>query len=260
MFIQTEADAQPGDAEIPARPRRCWITARSTCRRARTAAQSPLAERLFDIPNVSGVFFGCGFHLRHQGRRRLAAAQARVLGAIMEHFMSGAPLVDGRRRRPRHADEFFDAKDAETVATDQGSDRDARAAGGRQRRRRHHLPGFKEGIVYLHMQGACSGCPSSTATLQARHPEPAAPLRAGRDRSPADVMRARRANAESPSRRHSDAGPFSTVDQLRLIGLACASSPSTRLSKPARPPCSIPSTACIARANRSRWRAGTRRR
>ena len=64
------------------------------------------------------------------------------------------------------ADEFFDANDAETVATIKESDRDARAPGGRQRRRRHHLPRLQGRHCLLDMKGACSGCPSSTATLK----------------------------------------------------------------------------------------------
>ena len=48
--------------------------------------------------------------------------------------------------------------------------------------------GFKDGIVYLNMKGSCAGCPSSTATLAARHPEPVEAFRARRGRSPADVI------------------------------------------------------------------------
>jgi Fe-S cluster biogenesis protein NfuA len=85
----------------------------------------------------------------------------------MEHFMSGAPLVaDDAKVTDAAADEFFDAKDAETVATIKDlietRVRPAVAGDGGDITFR----GYKEGIVYLNMKGACSGCPSSTATLK----------------------------------------------------------------------------------------------
>ena len=142
------------------------------------AAQSPLAERLFDIAGVAGVFFGSDFITVTKTDGEWQQLKPAILGAIMEHFMSGAPLAGRRReRRPMPtADEFFDAKDAETVATIKDlietRVRPAVANDGGDITFR----GFKDGIVYLNMKGACSGCPSSTATLQPRHPEPAAAL------------------------------------------------------------------------------------
>jgi Fe-S cluster biogenesis protein NfuA len=90
-----------------------------------------------------------------------------ILGAIMEHYMSGAPLLAGDAiPTGAAADEFFDAKDAETVATIKDlietRVRPAVAGDGGDITFR----GYKEGIVYLNMKGACSGCPSSTATLK----------------------------------------------------------------------------------------------
>ena len=90
-----------------------------------------------------------------------------ILGAIMEHYMSGAPLLTGDAKPADAAvDEFFDAKDAETVATIKDlietRVRPAVAGDGGDITFR----GYKEGIVYLNMKGACSGCPSSTATLK----------------------------------------------------------------------------------------------
>jgi Fe-S cluster biogenesis protein NfuA len=90
-----------------------------------------------------------------------------ILGAIMEHYMSGAPLLS-MDAKPSEAEteEFFDAKDAETVATIKDlietRVRPAVAGDGGDITFR----GYKEGIVYLNMKGACSGCPSSTATLK----------------------------------------------------------------------------------------------
>jgi Fe-S cluster biogenesis protein NfuA len=80
--------------------------------------------------------------------------------------MSGAPLLNTASAEPRHADEFFDAADAETVATIkeliETRVRPAVANDGGD----ITFKGFKDGIVYLNMKGACAGCPSSTATLR----------------------------------------------------------------------------------------------
>ena len=89
-----------------------------------------------------------------------------ILGAIMEHFMSGAPSSPMARRDGREASEDYDAKDEETVKTiKELLDTRVRPAvandGGDI-----IFHGFKDGVVFLHMRGACSGCPSSTATLR----------------------------------------------------------------------------------------------
>ena len=90
-----------------------------------------------------------------------------ILGAIMEHYMSGAPLLTADAKPSEaEAEEFFDAKDAETVATIKDlietRVRPAVSGDGGDITFR----GYKEGVVYLAMKGACSGCPSSTATLR----------------------------------------------------------------------------------------------
>src|ERR1700722_19155648 len=90
-----------------------------------------------------------------------------ILGAIMEHFMSGAPLLtDSDNKTSSDSDEFFDAADAETVATIKDlietRVRPAVANDGGD----ITFKGFKDGVVYLNMKGSCAGCPSSTATLQ----------------------------------------------------------------------------------------------
>jgi Fe-S cluster biogenesis protein NfuA len=88
-----------------------------------------------------------------------------ILGAIMEHFLSGAPVVNAGTEAAG-ADEFFDTKDAETVAQIkellETRVRPAVANDGGDITFR----GFKDGIVFVHMKGSCSGCPSSTATLK----------------------------------------------------------------------------------------------
>jgi Fe-S cluster biogenesis protein NfuA len=129
------------------------------------AAQSPLAERLFDVAGVSGVFFGSDFIAVTKSDGEWQQLKPAILGAIMEHFMSGAPILAAGAGEAA-ADEFFETKDAETVATIkeliETRVRPAVANDGGDITFR----GFKDGVVYLNMKGACSGCPSSTATLR----------------------------------------------------------------------------------------------
>ena len=114
------------------------------------------------------MFFGSDFIAVTKSDGEWQQLKPAILGAIMEHFMSGAPIAEraGRRRQPPTSDEFFEAKDAETVATIkeliETRVRPAVANDGGDITFR----GFKDGIVFLDMKGACSGCPSSTATLR----------------------------------------------------------------------------------------------
>ncbi|KIZ40712.1 MULTISPECIES: NifU family protein [Rhodopseudomonas] len=168
MFIQTEATPNPATLKfIPGRVVLDSGTMDFTDRAA--AARSPLAVRLFDVPGVTGVFYGSDFVTVTKDDTDWQHLKPAILGAIMEHYMSGAPIMaDGRvdGDEPSEDDEFFSAADAETV--DIIKDlietrvRPAVANDGGDITFR----GFKDGIVYLKMQGACSGCPSSTATLQ----------------------------------------------------------------------------------------------
>src|ERR1700724_2088772 len=164
MFIQTEPTPNP--ATLKFLPGRSVLAHGTLEMRDKAAApQSPLAERLFGIEGVSGVFFGSDFISVTKTDGDWQQLKPAILGAIMEHFMSGEPIVTaGGESAP--ADEFFDDKDAETVATIkeriETRVRPAVANDGGDITFR----GFKDGIVYLSMQGACSGCPSSTATLR----------------------------------------------------------------------------------------------
>jgi Fe-S cluster biogenesis protein NfuA len=165
MFIQTEATPNPATLKfLPGRP----VLEGSTLdmREREQAAQSPLAERLFDIDGVSGVFFGADFIAVTKGAGEWQQLKPMILGAIMEHFMSGAPLLKSSAGALSDGDEFFDAADAETVATIKDlietRVRPAVANDGGD----ITFKGFKDGVVYLNMKGACSGCPSSTATLR----------------------------------------------------------------------------------------------
>jgi Fe-S cluster biogenesis protein NfuA len=113
------------------------------------------------------VFFGSDFIAVTKAAGEWQQLKPSVLGAIMEHYMSGAPITRSEGgEAPAGADEFFDAKDSETVATIkeliESRVRPAVANDGGDITFR----GFKEGVVYLDMKGACSGCPSSTATLR----------------------------------------------------------------------------------------------
>jgi Fe-S cluster biogenesis protein NfuA len=165
MFIQTEATPNP--ATLKFLPGRAVLENGTLDLREREqAAQSPLAERLFGIAGVNGVFFGSDFITVTKGDGDWQQLKPMILGAIMEHFMSGAPLLNAGSAAPGDGDEFFDAADADTVATIKDlietRVRPAVANDGGD----ITFKGFKDGVVYLNMKGACSGCPSSTATLR----------------------------------------------------------------------------------------------
>ena len=164
MFIQTESTPNPatlkflpgmvvlesGTADFPS---------------ADTAGKSPLARRIFAIDGVSGVFFGTDFIT--VTKADLVAwehIKPAILGAIMEHFQSGAAVIEGERSGDGHA--FHDGEDEEIVRQiKELLDTRVRPAvaqdGGDIT-----FHGFDRGVVYLHMQGACAGCPSSTLTLK----------------------------------------------------------------------------------------------
>ncbi|HMM92831.1 NifU family protein [Bradyrhizobium sp.] len=169
MFIQTEATPNPATLKfIPGRTVLDSGTMEFSSLEA--AARSPLAERLFGISGVSGVFYGYDFVTVTKADGDWQHLKPAILGAIMEHYMSGAPLLaDGTAGSDDASDEegeFFDAQDADTVATIKDlietRVRPAVANDGGDITFR----GFKDGVVYLNMKGACAGCPSSTATLQ----------------------------------------------------------------------------------------------
>ena len=166
MFIQTEATPNP--ATLKFLPGRTVLESGTLdLRDGKQAEQSPLAERLFGIAGISGVFFGSDFITVTKSAGEWQQLKPMILGAIMEHFMSGAPLLSREDAAAQiDGDEFFDAADAETVATIkeliETRVRPAVANDGGD----ITFKGFKDGVVYLNMKGACSGCPSSTATLR----------------------------------------------------------------------------------------------
>ena len=171
MFIQTEATPNPATLKfLPGKE----VLAEGTAdfRDAEAAAQaSPLAGKLFSIPGVTGVFFGYDFVTvtKDEGLEWQHLKPA-ILGAIMEHFMSGAPMMSaGSQENSERADqdgEFYAEADQEIVVTIkellETRVRPAVAQDGGDITFR----GYENGTVFLHMKGACAGCPSSTATLK----------------------------------------------------------------------------------------------
>jgi len=164
MFIQTEATPNPSTLKfVPGRT----VLADGTAdfRGPDQATASPLASRLFEIDGVEGVFLGSDFISVTKGTAEWPHLKPMILGAIMEHYMSGAPIVADEGAND-DAGQSYDPADEEVVRTIkellETRVRPAVAQDGGD----ITFSGFRDGVVYLHMRGACSGCPSSTATLR----------------------------------------------------------------------------------------------
>lgn len=165
MFIQTESTPNPATLKfLPGQTVLEMGTADFPSTEA--AAASPLAQRIFDIQGVSGVFLGNDFvSVTKSDDSEWDHIKPGILGAIMTHYQSGAPVMneDGQAAGG-HADhsgedgeivaqikELLDTRVRPAVAQDGGD---------------ITFHGFERGVVYLQMQGACAGCPSSTMTLK----------------------------------------------------------------------------------------------
>ena len=164
MFIQTEATPNP--ATLKFLPGKAVLADGTADYRSETEASgSPLAQRLFEVDGVSGVFLGPDFISVTKRDGEWQHLKPAVLGAIMEHFVSGAPVMTGGGGNDV-AGENYDPKDEQVVATIkellETRVRPAVANDGGD----ITFSGFRDGVVFLHMRGACSGCPSSTATLR----------------------------------------------------------------------------------------------
>jgi len=165
MFIQTESTPNPATLKfLPGQ--NVLSTGTADFPSADAAVASPLATRLFAVDGVTGVFFGFDFvTVTKADTVEWDHIKPALLGAIMEHFQSGQPVMEGDAQAPSgHADhdgpdaeiigqikELLDTRVRPAVAQDGGD---------------ITFHGFDRGIVYLHMQGACAGCPSSTITLK----------------------------------------------------------------------------------------------
>jgi len=164
MFIQTESTPNPATLKfLPGQT--VLATGTADFPNADVATNSPLAQRIFAVEGVSGVFFGGDFvTVTKPDEVDWNHIKPAILGAIMEHFQSGQPVMQGEAANAGHAD--HDGPDGEIV--NQIKDlldtrvRPAVAQDGGD----ITFHGFEKGIVYLHMQGACAGCPSSTLTLK----------------------------------------------------------------------------------------------
>ena len=164
MFIETEATPNP--ATLKFLPGREVMGRSGTADFAspESAAASPLAARLFALQGVARVFLGADFvTVTQDGATEWQTLRPQVLGALMEHLAAGLPVLEGEGES---AAEDFDAADGEIV--EQIKElldtrvRPAVAGDGGD----IVFRGFRDGIVRLHLQGACSGCPSSRATLK----------------------------------------------------------------------------------------------
>jgi len=166
MFIQTEPTPNP--ATLKFIPGRTVLGEGSVDYRDKDEAEgSPLALRLFDVEGVTGVFLGSDFiSVTKSDGEEWQHIKPAVLGAIMDHYISGAPAMASGRTTDGAASEDYDPEDEETVNTiKELLDTRVRPAvandGGDI-----VFHGYKDGVVFLHMRGACAGCPSSTATLR----------------------------------------------------------------------------------------------
>ena len=164
MFIETEGTPNPATLKFLPGREVMGTSGTADFASAEAATRSPLATRIFALGGVARVFLGGDFVTVTQTEAAdWAQLRPQVLGAIMDHFMAGLPVLDSDG--DAEAEEFDDA-DAEIV--DQIKElietrvRPAVAGDGGDIRYR----GFRDGVVYLTMQGACSGCPSSSATLK----------------------------------------------------------------------------------------------
>lgn len=163
MFIETEVTPNPATLKfVPGR--KVLGEGSREFRSAAEAAASPLAARLFGISGVTAVFFGADFVSVTKDGPEWQHLKPAILGAIMEFFMSGAPLLveaDDEQKDTTYSD-----ADARIVATVKQllDERVRPAVAGDGGDITFHS--WEDGIVYLTMRGACSGCPSSTATLR----------------------------------------------------------------------------------------------
>jgi Fe-S cluster biogenesis protein NfuA len=163
MFIQTEPTPNPATLKfLPGRAVMEAGTANFT--EAAAAKASPLAERLFALEGVTGVYLGADFiTVGKAADFDWIKLKPVVLAAIMDHFTSGQPVMMGAVPATDGTDEEDDEVVSQIKELLETRVRPAVAQDGGD----IIFHSFEDGVVYLHMQGSCSGCPSSTATLKA---------------------------------------------------------------------------------------------
>lgn len=169
MFIQTETTPNPATLKfLPGRDVLGgeFVGGSVDLTDAESAKVSPLATRLFAVAGVEGVFLGSDFvTVTKADAADWTALKPALLGAIMEHFMSGLPVMNANAAATG-AEEVFDPADGQIVSQIkeliETRVRPAVAQDGGD----IIFRGFDRGVVLLQMQGSCSGCPSSTATLR----------------------------------------------------------------------------------------------
>ncbi|MBV9735016.1 MAG: NifU family protein [Acidisphaera sp.] len=164
MFIETEGTPNP--ATLKFLPGRAVMGSGTADFAAADAAErSPLASALFALPGVARVFLGSDFvTVTKSDAISWQALKPQVLGAVMEHFVAGRPVIAGAAEPA--AEEDVSDEDAEIAAQIKElldtRVRPAVAGDGGD----IVFRGYRDGVVKLHMQGSCSGCPSSRATLK----------------------------------------------------------------------------------------------
>jgi Fe-S cluster biogenesis protein NfuA len=162
MFIQTEQTPNP--ATLKFLPGRIVMeSGTANFPTAESAHRSPLAERVFGVDGVTGVFLGSDFvTVTKDADQEWHVLKPAILGVIMEHFTAGRPVISADEGAVAQADSEDDEIVAQIKELIETRVRPAVAQDGGD----IIFRGFEDGIVYLHMQGSCSGCPSSTATLK----------------------------------------------------------------------------------------------
>ncbi len=167
MFIQTESTPNPATLKFLPGREVMGEGAVADFPGIETAGRSPLAKALFTVPEVSRVFFGADFISVTKRDGEWKHLKPAILGAIMEHFTQGLPLLEGGADETGDEENYSEA-DAEIV--DQIKElietrvRPAVAQDGGDIIFRGFDSG--SGVVSLHLQGSCAGCPSSTMTLR----------------------------------------------------------------------------------------------
>ena len=165
MFIQTEQTPNPQTLKfLPGKV----VMEEGTAffQNVEEGSNSPFAKRLFELEGVEGVFFGSDFiTITKNQSLDWQVMKPLILGSIMDHYNSVDVTINSPKKNDdtslkvdendtdivKQIKELLDTRVRPAVAMDGGD---------------IVYDSFKDGVVYLHMQGACSGCPSSTATLK----------------------------------------------------------------------------------------------